>query len=249
MHVHPLVTEWAASKPSATTRVAYLHAAKQWMSWLPVELLEADRDHGEAWRDLLVCEGKSPRTINRSLSTVASLYAWLADNGHINRSPMQQIKRQPIDRHWGTTTPVSLSSVGALLAYAEQTSARFHISVALMLTGAVRDSDLLTLTASNFVQVGDAMTLQLGIGGHVATLLPVPTGCLGSVATLVAAHPTGQLLSDEDGSPWSYWRFHRALKAAAKSVGIAEEITPQVLRSTWAVLAIEIASTDAVNVV
>lgn len=242
MTLPPLVVEWLDSQRSAATRRSYETAIRQWLTWLPVEPLAATRSHGDRWRNHLTGQGEQPRTIARKMATVSSLYDWLEADGHLDRSPMARVKRPKVERRQGSTSFLSREEAVRLMRAAAEAGPRTNVAVSVLLTTAVRAQELLGLDVSQVVQAGNgALTVKVTRKGGASDVVPLPDGCADHVRALVGGRRRGPLLAvvEYGGRPWSYWQLHRAVRAAGKAAGIPEDVTPHVLRTTWATLALE----------
>lgn len=238
----PLVVEWLESQRSEGTRTSYEGAIRQWLDWLPVDVLAAKRSHGDRWRNHLTADGGASRTVARKLATVSSLYDWLESEGHIDRSPMTRVKRPKVDRRQGSTLALSQEDAARLLKAAEAAGVRTHVAVYLMLTTAIRAQELLSTDVSKAVVAGNgALTLRVTRKGGESDLIALPDACADAVRELIGKRRRGPIITVTEGGqrPWSYWQLHRAVKAAGKAAGLGEDITPHVLRTTWVTLALE----------
>ena len=99
--VPPLVLAWAASLAAEGTRRAYLRDARAMLRHLGVRtdagLLAVRRRRVCAWRDRLQGELDAGRlcyqTCKRRMAAAASLFDYLAEEGHVAGNPVRRVRR------------------------------------------------------------------------------------------------------------------------------------------------------------
>lgn len=257
--VEQAIDDWLASRRSELTRIAYAPVAAEWIDWLAsrgVDPLQATRRDGDDWRIHLQALrrpsgkiGLGPRTVARKLATVASLYDYLAEQKMLKDpggwplevSPMSRVERPEISRRQGTTAYLIPSDAARVLAAAEAAGDRTHVAVGLLLKVAVRANEVLTLDCSALRTHGTTLTVTVRRKGGWDDIQPLTERLAHDVTSLKDGRMSGPLLArSKDGTaPWTYSQLLTAVSGVGRAAGLAERLTPHVLRVTWATTALD----------
>jgi len=246
--VERLVDAWIASHHNDHTITAYQQAIGDWLDWLTpqgLDPLTVTREHADRWAGHLQAtptnRGRppAPRTVARKLASVSSWYTYLETEGHIDRSPFTRVDRPKVQRRYGETPGMTRAEAKALLATADTAGTRTYAAVGILLETAIRAEELLGLNVGD-VRVRDTtLTIRVTRKGGETSILPLPDRLADAVDELRRDRsPTDPLLTGHKGR-WTYAQLHNTLAKAGTAAGVAEAVTPHMLRVTWATLALE----------
>jgi integrase/recombinase XerD len=260
-----LVELWIADQGPAATKTAYRGDAAQWTQWCAdqgLDPLTAGREHGSQWRDYLHKKRKNaPRTVNRKLASMSSLYAYLEDEG-IGNNWFLKVKRLNVDRQRSTTQALTEEELERLLAAAEEAGSATWLMVLVLVDLGIRVSELLNANVCDLRQEGADLMLRITRKRGKQQILPFSeereADVLACVYTHLVDEDTGAVrvirgrkmtFSDVDGdvpliansatgSRWRYKDVREALDALVVAAHL-DRLTPHMLRATWATLARE----------
>ncbi len=110
---------WLANFTSPRTRTTYKNAVAEFISdhdlTTAEELYAVTPAHVLAWRDALMKQGASPRTIANRLSALSSLFQHLCDKQLARQNPVAAVKRPKVASHHVETAALSPNQVRTLL--------------------------------------------------------------------------------------------------------------------------------------
>ena len=115
----PAESVWLANFVSPRTRETYLNAVREFISFQqitrPNDLRRIDQAHIIAWRDWLITNGASPRTVRSRLSAISSLFKHLCEQGAANRNPTLGVRRPHVDSRQVQSQVLTPRQVRAML--------------------------------------------------------------------------------------------------------------------------------------
>ncbi len=195
--------------------------------------------HLRSWLASLKDEGMEPKTINRKISSLNSLYKYLLKGGNVAKNPVKQLHAMRLaDR-----LPVFLKETEAerLLEETEFGAgfkgATDRLICELLYQGGLRRAELLELKESNIEwSLGQIRVLGKG---NKERLIPVDPSLLQIIKHYiadkrVAGFTDEHLLVLESGEPLYAGYVYRLVKAKLAGVTTLAKKSPHVLRHTFA---------------
>lgn len=149
---------WLAGQLSPHTRRAYRADIEHFMRSLHVDsregLLAITRAHVVAWRRLMEQEGAKPRTIQRRLAALSSLFQHFIEHHITTHNPVQSVKRPKAGgQQRGTTPAFSTQEAAALLEAPDNETVlglRDRALLSVLLQAGLRRSELTGLRVKDF---------------------------------------------------------------------------------------------------
>jgi integrase/recombinase XerC len=142
-----------------------------------ISLCDVRHIHIRSWLVQLISDGIQPRSVNRKLSTLKSLYKFFLKNGHIAKSPLLKVSAPKVSKR----LPVFIdeASMAKLLVAPEQpdyTTYRDYLIVKLFYSTGLRVSELSSLKVSqiNFSQ----KNIKVLGKGNKERIVPLEDGIL-----------------------------------------------------------------------
>ena len=243
---HYLADEKHASQ---NTLSSYLRDIRQFQSWLTssteVDMEKADRALIEDYLHHLEHIGKSPATITRCTASLKSFYGYLADTGVIFGNPVKSIATVKLERKY----PEILTNKEVEL-FLEQPQCvdekgfRDHAMLELLYATGIRVSELIGLNLED-------VNLPLGFirctSHGKERIIPLYQAAVRALQDyLDTVRP--RLIADEnetaffvnmDGERMSRQGFWKIIKYYQAKAGIEKDITPHMLRHSFAVHLLE----------
>ncbi|MBT3169784.1 MAG: tyrosine-type recombinase/integrase [Candidatus Cloacimonetes bacterium] len=97
----PQETVWLSNFISPHTKKTYLQAVRDFIGFNEIEsaekLKEVDQAHVIAWRDSLIEQGASERTVNARISAISSLFKHLCEKQIAKRNPTIGVRRPKVE--------------------------------------------------------------------------------------------------------------------------------------------------------
>jgi integrase len=165
----------------------------------------------------------SPSTRHDFLGVLAGAFKWAERARLIDRTPLMGLKRPPKESR-GAETLVSPHEHARLC---ENASRAFRLFLQVAYATGARPGEVASITAENFnadlgvVRLKEHKTSHKGKGRTIYLTPEV-------VALLVrqkGLYPTGALLRNRCGKPWTGWAIVKAMKYAREKAGISHAIT------------------------
>jgi integrase/recombinase XerD len=213
---------------------------------LPVPPKEAGPEHLARYVDSLYGAGLSARSVARHITTLRNFYSFLAREGEIDRDPAEFLA---LPRQW-TTIPKYLNrdEVERLLAAPKPdkpTGLRDRAMLELLYATGLRVSELCRLETST---VERAMGILRVTGkGNKQRLVPFGESAGEAIESylregrpaLLKGRASRFLFVTARGTAMSRQTFWRLIRAYGKQVGIFRNLTPHVIRHSFATHLVE----------
>lgn len=234
---------------SENTLSSYLRDINQFKTWLEEsnadDFANVDRAMIEKYLHYMERSGKSPATITRSTASLKSFFGYLADTGVIASNPVKSVATIKVERKY----PEILTNKEVEL-FLEQPKCvdekgfRDHAMLELLYATGIRVSELIGLNL-------DDVNLTLGFVRCVShgkeRIIPLYQTAVRALQDyLQEVRP--RLIADEnekaffvnmDGERMSRQGFWKIIKYYQAKAGIEKEITPHMLRHSFAVHLLE----------
>lgn len=246
------VEKWLLSKGSPGTRRVYRLAIDRWRRWCVDaggDPWTATRTAINAWRGQLEDEDElAPNTVARMLATVASFYTWLLEEGLIESSPAQHVRRPKVGSHYAATIALDERELKKVLKTARKhPDRRLYVAALLQVETGIRSRELLTARAADLSIDHGERVLDVTRKGGKRDRVTMPGWVAEQVEILIAQRGDGWIVGRgklEADYLW-LWRFYEKLGLVAKvsrrrpDGTIDRKLTPHVLRATFATLAFD----------
>ena len=236
-------------KSSGGTRDAYgrdIRAFQQFMTERGVEdLTKVSNTDVVAYLIELKTKGKSKSTVNRKLSSIRTYYRFLMKKGLIGQNPAEDIKSPRIERK--ELSYLTVEEVERLLLCPDESvkGIRDRAILEILYATGIRVTELIELKLKD-------VNLRMGFvtcsGAHGRARI-VPMGTMARKALdYYILHSRNVLMKDRDdndpqgvlfvnylGDPFSRQGLWKVLKQYGEQSGLADKLTPHILRTSFAV--------------
>ena len=234
---------------SKNTLASYLRDVGFFMDFLSSKGLkspgEADEKIISEYASELKNRGKSLTTISRSVSSIRCFYRFLVQNGDVKSNPARDIKIEKTQKK--PPQVLDGNEITRLLSVPELTEprgCRDKAMLELLYSTGIKVSELIELNVSDInLRTG---TLYCGNGKNLRSI-PVKTSALVAVSDyifrmrslMVDSDDNNALFVNLNGCRLTRQGFWKIVKGYAKSAKINKELTPQVLRHSFALHLLE----------
>lgn len=226
---------------SRATIEAYAADLKRFIDFIGPHGRLQDSTSTRRYLDSLYKAGMSSRSIARHLTTLRNLYRFLAESGAVDSDPMANLAAP---RQWHTLPRfLNTKQVDALLASCDVSKPgglRDRAMLEFLYATGLRVSELTRVRVSDlernmgFVRVvGKGNKHRVVPVGRTA-LAAVEEYLLGARAQLLKNRPSPFLFVSNRGGAMTRQAFWKLLAAHGKKAGIFHDLTPHVLRHTFA---------------
>lgn len=234
---------------SDNTVSSYLRDIRQFANWLVsnqcIDIAEAKQTDIQMYISWLRESGRSSSTLSRAIASLKNFYAYLSSSGFVTDSPVCEIHIDRIEKKLPNI--LSGREIELLLSQpliSDAKGIRDKAMLEVMYATGIRVSELIALNV-------DDVNLELGIikctNAKSTRVLPLYRGALNSLALYLRTVRRGMILSaDEDalfvnvaGRRMSRQGFWKIIKSYQESAHIEKEITPHMLRHSFAVHLLE----------
>ena len=234
-----LMTE---KRASVNTIASYLRDVTQFLDYLDGEsrqVLDVNRDAIETYMHRLIDRGKSAATVTRALASLKCLYRWLQQIGQCDHNPTKEVKAEKVERK----LPQILSNkeVELLLAQprcVDPKGYRDHAMLEVLYATGIRVSELISLDIEN-VNLSGCFIVCTGKGK--SRIIPLYQGAVKALSDYIKNVRPGLVAEGEtalfvnmNGERMSRQGFWKIIKQYGNKAEIDMEITPHVLRHTFA---------------
>lgn len=236
-----LAGAWLASFASDNTRAAYRRDLRDFLGFCDghnVELTAVTRPVVDAYARALEADGKSPATVARRLSALASFYTYLVDEAVLDASPVDRVRRPRVS---GESPRLGLDrgEAKAVLDAAADAGPRDHALVALLLLNGLRVSEAVSIDIEDLdTERGHRIVGVIGKGGR-RRVAPLAPRTIDAVEQAIGERTGGPVLTDAAGGRLNRHQASRIVRRVARRAGIRKTVTPHSLRHTAVTLALE----------
>ena len=183
----------------------------------------------------------SSRSIARHLSAIRNLYHFLCAEGEIAKDPTEHLASP---KQWATIPKfLNREQIEALIAAPElsvPTGSRDRAMLELLYATGIRVTELIQLQLSavdfglGLVRVTGKGNKQRIVPVHRASLQSIESYCRDARPQLLKGRPSGALFVTARGGPMTRQAFWAAIKMHGRKAGIFHDLSPHVLRNTFA---------------
>ena len=234
---------------SANTIASYMRDIRQYSQWLndnvEIDVMEASQLNIRQYMEYLQGEGRSSATISRSLASLKNFYLYLVSSGFVEKTPVVDLH---IDRGEKKLPQILTGrEIELLLAQpvcVDHKGYRDKAMLEVMYATGMRVSELINLDI-------DDVNLDLGIikcnGAKKSRSIPLYPMALRSLSiyinevrsAMIADSDETALFVNVGGARMSRQGFWKILKHYQETAHIEKEITPHMLRHSFAVHLLE----------
>lgn len=232
-------------KASVNTVMSYRNDLTKLFNYLSgINIVEPDKISETSLNSYILYmekEGMSPATVSRNIASIRAFVMYLIRNGMINHDPCERMKSPKVEKK--TPHILTLEQVNGLL---DQPST-------VTLKG-MRDKAMLELLYATGIRVSELISIKLEdlnlknrflrcCNENKERLIPFGNMAKQSLDTylqkarqqLIGVLETDFVFTNLSGDVMSRQGFWKIVKGYGKIAGIQEEITPQILRNSFAV--------------
>lgn len=198
-------------------------------------------EHLNRYVNLLYQNNLSSRSIARHLSAIRNLYHFLCAEGVIPKDPTEHLASP---KQWATIPKfLNREQIEALIAAPDvstPTGLRDRAMLELLYATGIRVSELIQLQLSavdfglGLVRVTGKGNKQRIVPVHRASLQSIETYCREARPRLLKGRASGALFVTARGGPLTRQAFWAAIKMHGRKAGIFHDLSPHVLRHTFA---------------
>lgn len=239
-NVSTVAGAWLMSLRSENTRAAYRRDLADFLGFLlehDVDVFAVTRQVVDAYATAMSANGKSPATIARRLSALASFYRYLVDEGVLAASLVDRVRRPRVPAE-SPRLGLDRDEARAFLAAAETEGPTEHALACLLLLNGLRVTEAIRSDVTDLdTEQGHRVLRVLGKGG-ARRVTPLAPRTIAAVDALTAERDSGPLLLHGDG-PLDRHTAARIVARIARAAGIDKRISPHSLRHTMVTQALE----------
>lgn len=246
------VRKWLLSKASPGTRRQYQMTIRRWRVWCERsggDPFSATRTAINAWREQLTeADDLAPKSVARMLATIASFYTWLVEEGVLDASPAQHIRRPTVGANYSATIALDERELAKVIRAAERRKdRRDYIALLVLAETGIRSRELIAARfADHTIDHGEhVLTVTRKGGAQDRVTMPGWVGDQldrwstrrGSEWIVGTGHPEADYL-------W-LWRMcervglDSGVSKRRPDDSIERKLTPHVLRATFATVALD----------
>jgi len=226
---------------SGRTREAYGLDLRQYIGWcrsheLPV--FAARRTDIEMFARELENHGKARATISRRLGTIVGFYRFAEEEGIIERSPAERVRRP---RLYNDSHAMSLdrNELGALLIQAGLSGARDHALCSLLALNGLRVSEAIGALIEDLALERGHRTLLVHRKGGKTARIPLAPRTARAIDLVVGERYEGPIFVRDDGRQLDRHTAARVVRRLTRRAGIDKKIGPHSLRHSFITAALD----------
>jgi len=234
---------------SANTVASYMRDVRQFAAWLQThegtDVVNASQVNISRYLSFLEGEGRTPATVSRTLASLKNFYAYLVSNGFVEKTPVSDIHVERGEKKLPQIlTGREIELLLAQPACVDAKGYRDKAMLEVMYATGIRVTELIELDV-------DDVNLELGIikcsGARKSRAIPLYPGALKALtvylkdirSSLLATPDEPALFVNVNGQRMSRQGFWKILKHYQTTAKIDKEITPHMLRHSFAVHLLE----------
>lgn len=227
-------------RSSENTRLSYLRDVRQFLEYIQKPLSEVDHDSLSDFVEAQKTCGRSSATVARNVSSLKKFFAFCVEMGYITENPVSEIT---VARTAPAAPQVlTFEEVELLLEQPQCVDLKGYRDKAmleLLYATGIRVSELVTLQVGD-VNIADGVIICRGEGRERS--IPVSTKALKALSEylsfirkqMLRDFSEQSLFVNVNGAPMTRQGFWKILKAYQAKAGIETNITPHVLRHSFA---------------
>lgn len=232
-------------KASANTICSYIRDIRQFTEWLETDILDATQLNISNYLHFLEQDGRSAATVSRTLASLRNFYAYLVSSGFCEKTPVTDIRINRGEKK----LPQILTGreIELLLAQPVCVDAKGYRDKAMlevMYATGIRVSELVDLDL-------DDVNLDLGVikctTAKKSRVIPLYPAALRALLiyirdireSMLTSSNESALFVNVNGARMSRQGFWKILKHYQATAHIDKEITPHILRHSFAVHLLE----------
>lgn len=233
---------WLAGFASPNTQAAYRTDIANWFEWCLEHDLDpmsgVERPHIDLYARSLEAEGRSPSTVARHLSALASFYGFLVDELQLPRSPAARVKRPKVAQE-SPALGLDRDELRSFLSAAEPAGPRDHALACLLALNGMRVSEACGLEIENLdVERGHQVVRFTGKGG-TRRICPLAPRTADAIHAAVGDRTSGPLLIDAKAERLDRHDAARIVRRVARAAGITKRVSPHSLRHSMVTLSLD----------
>ena len=230
-------------KAARNTQMSYIRDLEQLDAWLQQngreDLTSLTASSIEDYLAYLEAEGKSPASAARCIASIRSLCRWMCQTGRLQNDPSEGIHAGKTEKHSpGILTGEEVARLLAQPNCADEKGWRDRAMLELLYATGMRVSELISLDVTD-------LDLEQGIvrciGRDKERMIPIYAGAVRTLQEYVRRIRPAMVDPEEpalfvnlSGKRLTRQGFWKILKKYQESAGIETDLTPQVLRNSFA---------------
>ena len=230
-------------KAAGNTQISYVRDLEQLDAWLQQngreELSDLTGLSIEAYIAYLEAAGKSPASVARCVASIRSLCKWMCQTGRLQNNPSEGIHTKKPEKHSpGILTGEEVVRLLAQPNCTDEKGWRDRAMLELLYATGMRVSEMISLDVTD-------LNLDQGIvrciGRNKERMIPIYTGAVRTlqeyvrrIRPVMADPEESALFVNVSGKRLTRQGFWKILKKYQQSAGIETDLTPQVLRNSFA---------------
>jgi len=213
---------------SGRTREAYGLDLRQYIGWCrshELAVFAARRTDIEMFARDLETRGKARATISRRLGTIVGFYRFAEEEGVIERSPAERVRRP---RLYNDSHAMSLdrNEMGALLVQAGLAGPREHALCSLLALNGLRVSEATGALIENLAVERGHRTLLVHRKGGKTARIPLAPRTARAMDLVIGERFEGPIFVRDDGRQMDRHGAARIVRRIARRAGIDKKIGP-----------------------
>ena len=227
---------------SIGTREAYARDLDQWARFcagLRVDPLLAGRGHVAAWQQVLVAQGRARATLARKTSTLAAFYAFVVDEGLVDRTPVRG--RRPKATDDPTSTGLTEREAALFLDTAVADGLRSAVLIGLLYLCGLRVSEALGIRVEDLAHERGFRIARVTRKGGKVGVVPLPPELAHQVEEFIGDRDSGPVICTRSGRPMARKEAWETVRWLGRKVELPQSATlhPHDLRHGHATAALD----------